>query len=52
MAENGGDLQALCRRTGVLSANRGECGWGVWCDWPTVFAACPYTLQHDFRQLN
>jgi len=37
---------------GVLSANRWECGWGVWCNRPTVFAACLYNLPHPFRQNN
>jgi hypothetical protein len=36
----------------VLPTDRWECGWGVWCDRPTVFAACQITLHHHLLKLN
>jgi hypothetical protein len=52
MAEKQGVLQALCQFSRVLPTDRWECGWGVWRNRSTVFAACYCNLHQDFPSFN
>jgi hypothetical protein len=57
MAENTRLLQAICRPARNAVGWLRECGWGVWCNQPTDFAACPHILprrdpNYNLKMLN